>query len=124
MSKQFRSLTSDYILSKCFEYYLTKKSKVLVSFFFIPCLLKLIKYSYLLVRGCLHVNGSSLIRNEKQNLLLCLHESVSERARKRTAEHQRKTRIRVRLPRRGPVSFLNELRLPYYMIPGQDLALD
>ena len=30
-------------------------------------------------RGCLHDTGSSLIRNEKQHLVPCLHESVSER---------------------------------------------
>ena len=30
MSKQFRSLTRDYILSKYFDYYLIKKDKVLV----------------------------------------------------------------------------------------------
>ena len=48
ISKHFRSLTRDYILSKFFDYYLTKKDKVLVVFF-IPCSLKLNKSSYLFV---------------------------------------------------------------------------
>ena len=40
MSKQLRSLTCDYILSKHFNYYLTKKVKILVVFFY-PLLIKI-----------------------------------------------------------------------------------
>ena len=41
--------------------------------------LRVVKAEVSSLRDCLHDTGSSSIRNEKQNFVPCLHESVYER---------------------------------------------